>query len=351
MCAGEQQLPVSTTLLSVVDRTFLFDSCLPVNSAAMDNQVQGLQYINGEWVSRPVDIYRIMDQARRQEDTTMREPEPKPRYEIPRVGILSKTVFSSPYVKFILPANIRQSRLNDVVFIGEDAVHLKEVRANGTIHDIASKSDFKGRILAARVFGSPRKVEVKAEQRTPMKKKDVHAQRRSTVGQEADVLPPEVLVLALDSRVLMFLWAQQSPLGSVSFHHRTIRLPAGTCRFDQPGSFIAIDPKCRAIAVAASEGQFIMYKTKSLESWREDVREGRDTTPIEDERIIPIDGRILHMEFLSTSTSQDDSHVVLVFVVAHGGRTKITCYDWDAKWDLNTATARAERLNIDPGRT
>jgi hypothetical protein len=315
----------------------------------MEHQVQGSQYVNGEWVSRPVDIYQIMAQARRQEDTTMREPEPRPRFDIPRLGILSQTVLASPYIKFILPAYIRQSTLNDVVFVGEDAIHLREACANGSFRHIASKFGFHGRILAARVFGGPRKVEVKAEQRTPIKKRDVHAQRRSTVGQEADILPPEVLILTLDSRVLMFLWALQSPAGSLSFHHRTIRLPAGSTRFECPGTFLAVDPRCRAIAVAAREGQFVLYKTKSLGEWREDVRTGRDTTAIEDERIIPIDGHVMHMEFLSPGTSEDDSHVVLVFVVAHGGRTKLTCYDWDARFDLNTATARVERLNIDAG--
>lgn len=320
----------------------------------MEHQVQGSEFVDGEWVTRSMDIYRVMARARQQESTDVRKPEAKPQLQIPQLGLLSKTLFSSPYVKFILPANIRQRYLNDVVFIGEDSVHLKEARIKGILRHVASKTDIKGRILAARVFGNARKLQVKAEHGTPIKRKDAHTHRTSTAGDEADILPPEVIALTLegpDSSALIFLWAESSTAGSVKFCHKSIRLPAGTPPFiDRLGTFLAIDPKCRAIAVSARDGQFILYKTKNIDVWREAIRSDRDSTPIEDEKVFPIEGRVIHMEFLSPGSSSDDHHVVLLFVIAHSGRTKITCYDWDARYDLSTVTARAERVSINAGK-
>jgi hypothetical protein len=317
----------------------------------MEQQVQGLVFENGEWVSRPVDVYRLIARAQQQEDTEMREPISKPQNKVPKLGILSRSVFASPFIKSVLSANIRHKTLNDVVFVGEDLLHIKEIQAYGHLRHAATKSDFTGRILAAKVFGQPRKVQVHSEYGQPWNKAAVHAKRRSFTADEADALPPEIIVLTLSSRTLMFLWARQTQTGSVSFHQKTFRLPAGTSRHDQLGSFLAIDPNCRAIAVAAPEGRFMLYKTKSLDTWRKNIRTERDATPIEDERLVHLQGRVMHMEFLSPTKVGDEAHVVLLFVLVHKGRTKITCYDWDCNTDLSTATARAERVSIDTGKS
>jgi hypothetical protein len=145
----------------------------------------------------------------------------------------------------------------------------------------------------------------------------------------------------------MFLWARNTPSGAVTFTQRTVRLPAPASRFDRLGAFLAIDPRSRAMAVAAQEGRFILYKTKPIELWRKELSVGADTTPIEDERIIPLEGRVMHMEFLSSGAGQDEFHVVLLFVIASQGRTKMTCYDWDCREDLSTAAVRTERVVVD----
>jgi hypothetical protein len=104
------------------------------------------------------------------------------------------------------------------------------------------------------------------------------------------------------------------------------------------------------MAVAASEGQFVLYATMDMNTWRNGLRSGCDDVPIVDERIFPIQGRAMFMEFLSPGLGKDDNHVILVFVVAHAGRLKVTCYDWDARYNLATVTARAERVAVDLGK-
>lgn len=317
----------------------------------MNHQVQGLVLVNNEWVSRPLDVYQIMARAQ-QDDIEMREPLVKPavHHHVPGYGVLSRTVLPSPLFKFILPANIRHKDLNDIVLVGEDSIQLNEIHDYGRLRHAAVKSDFSGRILAARVFGDPREVRINRSVGSPLpKKQTMQRSRQSATEREHNDLPPEVVILTLTSRTLMFLWAQHSAADKPIFHQKTVKLPAGSSRFDRLGQYLAIDPKCRAVAVAAYEGRFMLYKTKSMRSWRNEMRIGADTIPIEDERIISIEGQIMHMEFLTSAVGKDDYHVVLLFIVVHQGLTKITCFDWDCRYDLSTATARTERVSVDLG--
>ncbi|KAF2028323.1 hypothetical protein EK21DRAFT_69951 [Setomelanomma holmii] len=309
------------------------------------NQIQTSVLIDNEWVSRPLDVYQLMAQAR-DSDGEMPEATVRSPKEVPELGVLSRTLFASPLFKAIRPANIRHKDLNDIVLVSEDSIQLKEIHHYGHLRHVATKSDFKGRIHAARVFGNPREVPVSVGSPLP-KEQALNRGRRPITGDEGVLLPPEVMVLTLTSRTLMFLWAQHTSTGAVSFSQRTLRLPAGISQFDRFGAFLAIDPKCRAMAVAAQESRFILYKTKSMQKWRKNIRDGTGSTPIEDERIIHIEGRIMHMEFLSSASGQDDYHVVLLFVVVLQGKTKITCFDWDCRQDLGKATARTERVLVD----
>jgi hypothetical protein len=311
----------------------------------MNHQVQTSLLVDNEWVSRPVDAYQFMAQAR-ESDGHLPETIKESTHHVPELGLLSRTVFASPLFKSVRPANIRHKDLNDIVLIGEDAIQLKEIHHYGRLRHVATKSDFKGRILATGVFGDPREIPLSASSPLP-KKPTLHRARRSTTGNDGQVLPPEVIVLTLTSRTLMFLWARHTTTGAVTFSQRTIRLPAGASHFDRFGAFLAVDSKRRAMAVAAQEGRFILYKTKSMEAWRKELRDGHDTTPIQDERIFPLEGRVMHMDFLSSGTGQDEFHVVLLFVIAVQGKTKITCFDWDCREDLSTVAVRTERVAVD----
>jgi hypothetical protein len=311
----------------------------------MNHQVQTSLLVDNEWVSRPVDAYQFMAQAR-ESDGHLSETIEEPTHQVPELGILSRTVFASPLFKSVRPANIRHKDLNDIVLVGEDAIQLKEIHDYGHLRHVATKSDFKGRILATKVFGDPREIPLSVASPLP-KKPTLHRARRSMTGDDGQVLPPEVIVLTLTSRTLMFLWARHTTTGAVTFSQRTIRLPAAASQFDRFGAFLAVDSKRRAMAVAAQEGRFILYKTKSMETWRKELRDGNDTTPIQDERIIPLEGRVMHMDFLSSGTGQDEYHVVLLFVIALQGKTKITCFDWDCRQDLSTVAVRTERVAVD----
>ncbi|KAF2998875.1 hypothetical protein E8E13_004422 [Curvularia kusanoi] len=315
----------------------------------MNHQVQGLVLVDNEWVSRPLDVYQIMAQAQ-QDDTEMREPPVKPAVKprIPGYGIFSRTVLPTPLYRFILPANIRHRGSNDVVLVGEDSVRLVEIRDYGRLQNVAVKSDFSGRVLAARVLGSSgedRDIGSGASLLPDSKIASTDGFSQREDGEQCT--PPEVVVLTLTSRTLMFLWTQRSATKVDVFRHKTIKLPASSSRFDRLGQYLAVDPKRRAMAVGAYEGRFILYKTRSMQTWRGELHSDVDSTPIEDERIVSIEGRIMHMDFLTSADGMDDYHVVLLFVIAHQGLTKLTCFDWDCRYDLSTVTARTERVSVD----
>ena len=311
----------------------------------MEFQVQGSVLVDGEWVSRSADVYQIMSRAQQQEDVDMDHVATTRPRKLPEMGILSKTVIGSPLYNFILPANIRHKDLDDVVFIGQDFVQLKEICDYGHLRHVATKSDFKGKILAAKAFGDPRKVHVNTSEKSPLlKRTSLHRSRRSMTGEQANTLPLEVIVLTLTTRALMFLWAKDGPHGSTTFAQKTIRLPTAASRFNRPGQFLAIEPRCHAIAVAAAEGCFMFYKTKPMDVWRRDMQAGNDDVPITEETQYPIEGRIMHMDFLSPGTNDDDPHVVLVFIVVHEGKTKIETHDWDLRNSLDIMPRKSRSI-------
>ena len=67
----------------------------------------------------------------------------------------------------------------------------------------------------------------------------------------------------------------------------------------------------------------MLYKTKTMVTWRRDLLAGHDDIPIIEEAQYPIEGRIMHMDFLSEGVNGDGSHIVLIFIVVHEGKTKI----------------------------
>jgi hypothetical protein len=75
------------------------------------------------------------------------------------------------------------------------------------------------------------------------------------------------------------------------------------------------------------------------------MRAGRDEAPIIEEAQYSIDGRIMHMDFLSAG---DDTHVVLIFILVHEGKTKVASYDWDFRNSLDTMP-RINRSVLDFG--
>ncbi len=211
--------------------------------------IQTRVQVNGEWVTRTVDLQQIMATATRKEEQEkeQRKSGITPAQHVPKLGILSRTVFRSPIINLIIPARVRRKHKNDVILIGEDFIHVKEILSDGHLCHVTTKADFGGRIRAARVFGEQRLPTMDARE-TPMEL------------DTSDMIPPQILVLTLESNELMFLFVHQEPSGALGFPFSVLPLPEKTNFLEQQGKHLAVDPKSRALAVAACQGLLHIYK-------------------------------------------------------------------------------------------
>ena len=190
---------------------------------------------------------------------------------LPVLGVLTRTLVKSPVIKFIIPARIRHtSPKNDVIFVRNDSVEIKEVISErGTekkdsggrsayLKGIIDKSDFDSSIRSARILGSTRQYEQeKDHQDIPSKPME---------------LPPHILALTLESSKVVFLCAFYDWGNHLRWLSSYRILPDHAQSYSKRlGEHIAVDPKSRAMAVAANEGSFVLYALMPTDQLKEQV--------------------------------------------------------------------------------
>lgn len=243
---------------------------------------------NGRWVIRFDDSDRVP--ARNQEQLAESSKPKKQFLNVPKppsLGVLTRTLVKTPVLKWIIPARIRHQTKNDVLFISADSVEIREAHGNYTLDHVASKDDFDSPIKAARIFGSPRELTQPDIDAIIMKEEEhwqdtpnmVKYEEDYAMGEDADdllkveeddsmneqadnsfndedlrsmdavplykrELPPQLLVLVLESNVIVFLYVvngtSRSPQHLVSSQ---MPLPAQPSHLTQLGEHVAVDPK------------------------------------------------------------------------------------------------------------
>lgn len=213
--------------------------------------VQTRVMIDGRWTTRTLDIHQIL--ARNREETAMPQEismGPKP----PVKGLLTKTVVRSPIVKSIIPARIRHRSKNDVVFVHDDSIVIKEItegektqegHSGIALHTVIAKENFDSSIQAAKILGLPREPKVS---RVPGSFLHGEYKPQSPPETKPELLreheiPPQILVLSLSSRILVFLFAYYDVHESVNFLSATWPLPAQIPLIEELGVHLAVDPK------------------------------------------------------------------------------------------------------------
>jgi hypothetical protein len=157
------------------------------------------------------------------------------------IGILSQTLSPSPTVRWILPAKIRKKSKNDVVFVGENFVQLREFHENGMLADVTAKFNLGAQILAAKVISARSEVVAIIDQ-VLLQERD---EMRYVINGHAidDDQPPQILVTSLASSELVFLYAKQLSPGDVRFVHGKRILLSGVSQIERYGKHLAIDPQ------------------------------------------------------------------------------------------------------------
>lgn len=237
---------------------------------------------NGQWVTRQVDSLHLFAQNRPAEVTPViaQNETPMP----PPWGILTRTLVRTPVVKWIIPARVRHPDKNDVLYITSDSVEIKEVKEDYTLERVCIKDDFDAAIRAARIYGRPRlpskgnidviipKEEPPDETRNDIMEEDTDdgikaeddmstseaggtalddEERRAieSVPLSSRTLPPHILVLALESHKLVFLYAVSGDRDTPCIVSSVIPLYQTGSYLGELGEHIAVDPRLVVIAV------------------------------------------------------------------------------------------------------
>ncbi|RAK99108.1 protein thtA [Aspergillus ibericus CBS 121593] len=250
-----------------------------------------------------------------------------------KIGLLSHTLVSSPIIQWILPAHLRGKDQNDVVFVGERHLQIKEAVSGVHLKEVTTKSDFDSNIMAAKVINVSTELPWEEE----MKLGSSNPTLRTNSGLHQG-LPPQILVLSLASKELVFLYYSNAS-GQFVYHHRP--LPNDVSAFERFGRNIAVEPRSRAVAVSAScdyFGVFVLKKPPSIQSQMAQSK----LDPIAEERFFRVEGDIIAMEFLYPK-SEDGDKIILLLLVAQDHLTHAVCYEWDANESLRQATPRVNK--------
>ncbi|KAL4929473.1 protein thtA [Aspergillus undulatus] len=245
----------------------------------------------------------------------------------PKLGLLTHTLVPSPIVQWILPARLRSKIQNDVVFVGERNLQIKEAIAGTHLEDVTSKSDFDASIMAAKVINISTELPWEAQMRIGSGAADVASELQNP--------PPQIMVLSLASKDLVFLY-YSSNAGQFVHYHRP--LPSDVSTFERFGRNIAVEPRSRAVAVSASSGHFGIFMLKAPSVVQSQMLEDR-LDPIAEERFFHLDGDIIFMDFLYPEP-EDGDKIILLLLVSHNQATQAICYEWSAHHTLRHSHPR-----------
>jgi len=264
------------------------------------------------------------------------------RNAYPSVGLLNKTLSLSPAVRWALPARIRHKDKDDLVVVGDDFIQIHQIETDGRLTHVATKSDFDCLIFSAKVFGDPLDdKDGKPDNDSNHDIKPEHHEMDNQSSRATTMLPPQCLVLTLQNQHMVFMFASEDSEGSINFNMCSyVPLPSWPSPTKRPGKHLAIDPKSRAIAVAAPEGKVILYSAQPIDT---DAQWGVGFLPVSSEIPIKTPGAIMCMDFLHPSESDPD-HVILVVLVVDRGKTRMYIIDWEN----SVGTRKARRQGAFP---
>jgi hypothetical protein len=226
------------------------------------------------------------------------------------------------------------------------------LRPDGYLRDVIRKEDFGARIRNARVVGSTEAFERDYKQKfsgTQIKDENdldgmdidtnVHGNPPAL-----NLLPPQAIVLQLESGYQVFLMLCQSENGAFQFVSNWHRVSKSMLKL-QPGAHLAVDPSSRYMAVGCSERVFAIYALKSRADLQEQFSRGSSLRYVEASRHIYPEGVILKIEFLYPSPD-DEEHVILLVLVVRKGKTRMLLYEWDTNGRLTNIEPQSRRGHL-----
>lgn len=217
-----------------------------------------------------------------------------------------------------------------------------ELRRGGQAHDVVKKSDFGSRICNAAVWGEWTEPSVRRDpSASPLKSNsDEHFPR--PLSQLSRPLPPQILILALESGYLVFLFVKEDHGGAP----KTITIAHHChCTGRNIHHQLAIDPSSRYMVTTSSNGIFVLYEFHPREILNDQYLEQGTFEPFNAVKRRPYQGIINHVTFLYPRPG-DESHIILLFMMSRLERKskipscRMFTYDWDIGDDLQSIFTR-----------
>ncbi|KAK6336703.1 hypothetical protein TWF718_009494 [Orbilia javanica] len=249
----------------------------------------------------------------------------------PKYGLLSECLSPSPVIRTIFSAFIRCDTDDKyVVFVGERHIEIRHLSGRLNLELLATKSDFFCKIRSAGLIDLRKNNDFLKQ----IKQEDGSTPLPSSSSASLKV-PKQVLVIALESGDLAFVYIDGSKGGRLEFVVSTQRISPTLPQVCHVGKAISVDPLSRAMAVCAWEGSFKLYETNDAAGVEQKLSNGQNFTPLRHEKTFQVPGTIIHLEFLRAK----EEHLV-VFVVLFVNKlrqARILLYEWDTTGPLSKA--------------
>ena len=239
---------------------------------------------------------------------------------------MTQTLIDPPTIKYLLPAQIKHHGKDHLVVVRSRSIEIQEVVRNEDFEfrSIHAKVKMQSPIRSARVFGP-----IEDPSDVLESKDDIKIELEEDEQNKPFRLAPHFVALALESKKLCFLSFATNHIGKVKILQSFKELYSGSSYQEQLGEHIAVDPRSRALAVAAHENLFSFMALKTRQALVDEPQACQNITPIREEVMIPVDGIVIKMEFLYPPATDAQNTILLLLVHKHE-KTRLLCYEWDS---------------------
>lgn len=215
-------------------------------------------------------------------------------------------------------------------------MQVSELRRDGQLHEVLKKNDFSSRIRSAVVLGDSLEHGLDDDAHAGMTNPEKATQfmdysKTSKKPTRVGHLPPQLLVLMLESGSCIFLFIRDRLAGDLEFFDIKYECPT---RLAYLGYHLAVDPSSRYMAAASPDGIFVVYELESLVTLNTQYVTNGTFSPVKSIRYRAIQGVIHKLEFLYPRP-EDDYHIILLLIVIRKERnqrtpiSRMVTYEWE----------------------
>lgn len=224
----------------------------------------------------------------------------------------------------------------------DQSIHIKEQKNDGQQIEVLPHHHFDSRIRNAVVMGAPPAIaSERNEVKTESLDHDVDMLQNdggSSPESASRILPPQILVLVLETGELCFVFIESEVQGSIlKLVVKKIPAPAA---IPYMGHHLSIEPSFRYIASASPDEMLVVYHLKGLELLAQEYSLGGTFEPVLERYSRPIRAVIHSVDFLYPRP-QDDYHIILILTVCNKEPVKkrawrMYTFDWEAGESLQS---------------